>query len=198
MTVDRIIQLSRAKRRVLLSSLVVIAAIALYRWILSPYSGQLFAAQQYKWTLDNTIHKTRVLGTTLKAKREKVGELTEEFDRRQNELFTQGEMQGFFGSLQAVARRSGCVIQSVTSVADEKPGSQNQRDASGIISRKAVITINGGYGNIIKFLRELQTYKRKVWIESFKMDASGNSGKLKCQVVLMLYCIERAEATLYE
>lgn len=182
----------------MLSSLVLIAAIALYRWILSPYSGQLLAAQRYKWTLDSTIHKAKVLGTTINAKREKVKELTTEFDRRQNELFTQGEAQGFFTSLQAIARRAGCVIQSVTSVVEDRPGSQNQRDASGIIGKKAVVTVNGGYGDIIRFLRELQTYQRKIWIESFKMDAGGNSGKLKCQVVLMLYCIERAEATSYE
>jgi Tfp pilus assembly protein PilO len=182
----------------MLLSLVVIAAIALYRWILSPYSGQLLAAQRYKWTLDNTKHKTEVLYDTLKAKREKAEKLTEEFGRRQNDLFMQNEIQGFYSSLQVIARRAGCIIQSVTSIVDERPGSRDQQDVSGIVGKKAVVTISGGYGSVIKFLRELQSYQRKIWVESFRMDAAGNSGKLKCQVVLTLYCIERAEATLYE
>ena len=198
MSVDKIIQLDRSKRRVLLSALVLIAAVALYRWILSPYSGQLLAAQRYKSTLDSAIHKAGALGTTLRAKREKAEELTAAFNRRQNELFTPGEIKGFFGSLQAIARRAGCVVQSVTSVVEDRPGSQNPQDASGIAGKKTVITVNGGYNDILRFLRELQTYRHKIWIESFKMDTGGNSGKLKCQVVLMLYCIERVEATLYE
>lgn len=199
MLADKIIQLDRSKRRVLLGALVVVAAIALYRWILSPYGTQLMAAQQYKSTLDEAIHKTKVLDNTLKAKKGKAQKLTEEFDSRQNELFTPAEIQGFFGSIQTVARRSGCVVQSVASVVDNKAGSQNQQqDASGIIGKKAIITISGGFGDIEKFIKELQTYEHKVWIESFRMDAGGNAGKLKCQVILTLYCVERLETTVYE
>jgi Tfp pilus assembly protein PilO len=197
MSVEKIVQLERSKRRVLLGALVVIAGVALYRWILSPYSVHLLAAQYYKSTLDNAMHKTEVLGMTLRAKREKVGELTEEFDRRQNELFTPDEIQKFFGSLQTIARRAGCTVQSVTSVTEGRRGSQDQqKDASGIVGKKTVIVVSGGYSDITKFIGEVQGYQHKIWIESFKLDTGGKAGKLKCQVVLTLYCIERVEATL--
>jgi Tfp pilus assembly protein PilO len=195
MVVDKIIQLDRSKRRVMLLALVFIAAIALYRWILFPYGGQLFAAQQYKSTLDGAMHKISNLYITLKEKREKSEKMTKEFDNRQNELFTTDEVQRFFGSLQTIARKSGCIIQSVTSLQDGRTSPQNEQDTSGIVGKKTMISISGGYGDILRFLGYLQTYEHKIWIESFKLDTGGNTGKLKCQVVLTLYCIERLEAT---
>jgi Tfp pilus assembly protein PilO len=199
MLVDKIIQLERSPRRVLLIALVVVAAVGLYRWILAPYSGQLLAAQQYESTLDSAIHKADVLGTTLETKRAKLEELTRECARLRDRLFTPGEVRDFFASLQTTAQQAGCIIQSVSSVAEQRGGSQNQpEDSSGIVGKKAVVTVVGGYGDIVGFLKELQTAERKVWIESVKLGTGDNVGKLKCQVALTLYCIDSLETTLYE
>jgi Tfp pilus assembly protein PilO len=196
MSVDKIIQIDSSHRRVLLAALVVVAAVGLYRWILAPYNGQLMAAQQYESTLDRVIHKADVLGTTREAKRAKVEELTRESVRLRNELFTPGEVRNFLASLPAVAQQAGCVIQSVSS---GRGGSQNRpEDGSGIVSKGAVVTVTGGYGNIVRFLKELQTAEHKVWIESVKLGTGDNAGKLKCQVALTLYCIDSLETTLYE
>ncbi len=199
MLVDKIVQLERSHRRVLLIALVVVAAVGLYRWILAPYNGQLLAAQQYESALDSAIHKTDVLSTTLKAKRAKIEELTRESARLRDRLFTPGEARNFFAFLPAVAHRAGCAIQSVSSVPEQRGGSQSQpEDSSGIIGKKAVVTVIGGYNNIVGFLNELQTAERKVWIESVKLGTGDNLGKLKCQVVLTIYCIDSLETTLYE
>ena len=199
MLADKIIQLDRSPRRVLLVSLVVVATVWLYRWILAPYNGQLLAAQQYESTLDNVMHKTDVLGTTVQAKRAKVEKLTGEAARLQNQLFTPGEFREFFASLQSTVFRAGCTIESVSAAPDARGGLQNQPDdGSGIVSRKAVVTVVGGYGDIVGFLKELQTAGRKVWIESVKLGTGDNVGKLKCQMVLTLYCVSSVETTLYE
>jgi len=190
MLAEKIIQINRSHRRVLLISLVVIAAVAMYRWILSPYTGQLLAAQKYNYTLDSAIHKTGVMGTLLEAKKAKTGELAKESDRLRNQLFTPQEARQFFASLPAAVRQTGCVTQSVSIVPETQRGSQN--DSSGIVAKKAAVTVIGGYNDIIKFLGGLQTSEHKVWIESVRIDAGG-AGKLKCQVLLTLYCIERVE-----
>jgi Tfp pilus assembly protein PilO len=190
MSVEKIIQINRSHRRVLLVSLVVIAAVAMYRWILSPYTGQLLAAQKYNYALDSAIHKAGVMGTLLEAKKAKIGELTKESDRLRNQLFTPQEVRQFFASLPAAVRQAGCVTQSVSTVPEAQRGSQD--DGSGIVAKKAVVTVIGGYNDIIKFLDGLQTFEHKVWIESVRIDAGG-AGKLKCQVLLTLYCIERVE-----
>ena len=190
MSVEKIIQIDRSHRRVLLVSLVVIAAVAMYRWILSPYTGQLLAAQKYNYALDSAIHKADVMGTLLEAKKSKTGELTKESDRLRNQLFTPQETRQFFASLPAAVRQTGCIIQSVSAVPDTQRNPQG--DSSGIVAKKATVIVIGGYNNLIKFLEGLQTSEHKVWIESVRIDAGG-TGKLRCQVLLTLYCIERVE-----
>jgi Tfp pilus assembly protein PilO len=199
MLADKIIQIERSHRRVLLVALAVVASVGLYRWILAPYQGQLLAAQQYESTLDSVINKTDVLGTTMQEKRAKVEKLTGETARLQNQLFTLGEFRAFFASLQSAVYRAGCTIQSVSAASDARGGLQNQpEDGSGIVSKRAVVTVIGGYGDIVRFLKELQTYERKVWVESVKLGTGDNVGKLKCQMVLTLYCVGSVETTLYE
>jgi len=177
--------------------MVVVATLGLYRWILAPFGNQLLAAQQYDSALDSTICKAKVLGTTLESKKAKLEELSGESARLQNELFTPDEAREFFASLPAAARKAGCVVVSVSQAPEQRVGPQNRPDNSGVVGRKAVVTVIGGYSNIAKFLEGMQTCKRRVWIDSVRMDA-GAAGKLKCQVGLTLYCVERMETTLYE
>jgi Tfp pilus assembly protein PilO len=195
MLAEKIIQINRSHRRVLLISLVVISAVAMYRWILSPYTGQLLAAQKYNCTLDSSIHKAGLMETLLEAKKAKTGELAKESDRLRNQLFTPQEARQFFASLPAAVRQTGCVTQSVSIVPETQRNPQG--DGSGIVAKKATVTVIGGYNDIIKFLEGLQASEHKVWVESVRIDAGG-AGKLKCQVLLTLYCIERVENSLYE
>ncbi|MFH1372153.1 MAG: hypothetical protein ABII09_12830 [Planctomycetota bacterium] len=207
MSVEKIIQLngldklatSRTHRRALLLAMLVIAAVALYRWILAPYGGQLLAVQQYDFALAGVLHKARILNTMLEAKKAKLKELTAEAVRLRSELFTPGEAREFFASLPAVANRTGCVIQSVSSPTEQRGGSTSSpADGSGIIGKKAIVAYSGGYGNIVAFIEELQTYQRKVWIDSVRIEAGGNAGKLKCQLTLTLCCADNMETASYE
>jgi hypothetical protein len=112
-----------------------------------------------------------------------------------NQLFTQNEARRFFASLPSVAAQSGCAVLSVSAVPDAQQNTQDGTPA--ITPKKATVNIIGGYNGITKFIGALQNYERKVWIESVRIDAGG-AGKLKCQVLLAVYCIERMENSLYE
>ncbi len=197
MLADKFVRLDRSSRRVLLTGLVVVAAVGLYRWILAPFSNQLLAAQRYNSVMDDSMRKARILGEILEAKEAKLKGLTDESVRLQNELFTPGEAREFFTFLPAAARKAGCVVASISQLPEQRTGAQNQSDDSGIVSNKAVVTVIGGYNEIVKFLGEMQTRKHRVWVDSVRMDA-GAAGKLKCQVGLTIYCIERVETALYE
>lgn len=190
MSVEKIIQIERSHRRVLLIAIVAIAAFALYRWILAPHTNQLLAAQRYNSALDGAIHKAGFLGTIQELKKAKIEELTKESDRQRNQLFSSPEVRQFLASLPSVVSRSGCVVQSV-SAAPEAPRNP-QSDGSGIVAKRAIVTFTGGYNNVIKFIGAIQDSEQKVWIESVRME-TGGAGKLKCQVLLTVYCIERAE-----
>lgn len=186
MSVEKFIRIERLYRRVLLIALAVIAVFAMYRWILAPYTNQLLAAQRYNSSLDAAIHKTDFMLTAMENKRVKIAELTKESDQLRNQLFTQNEARRFFASLSSVAAQSGCAVMSVRAVSNAQRNTQN--DTPAIAPKKAMVTIIGRYNGITKFIGVLQNYEHKVWIESVKIDAGG-AGKLKCQVLLTVYCI---------
>jgi Tfp pilus assembly protein PilO len=195
MSVEKIISIERSHRRVLLIALAAIVVFALYQWILAPHTSQLLAAQRYNSSLDAAIHKSEFMSTVLEKKKAKVEELTKESDHLRNQLFTQNEARRFFASLPSVAAQSDCVVVSVSSVPNAQQNTQD--DTPAIVAKKATVNIIGGYNGITKFIGALQNYERKVWIESVRIDAGG-ARKLKCQVLLTVYCIERVENTLYE
>jgi Tfp pilus assembly protein PilO len=195
MSVEKLTQIERSHRRVLLIAIAMIAVFGLYRWILAPHTEQLLAAERYNSALDGAIRKAGFISNLLDVKKGKIEELTKESDRLRNQLFTPQEMRQFLASLPSVINQAGCAVQSVSAVPDAQRNPQS--DGSGITPKKAMVTFVGGYNNIIKFLGALQDSERKVWIESVKMDAGG-AGKLRCQVLLTLYYIERVENTLYE
>ncbi len=195
MSVDKFLQIERSHRRVLLAAAALVAAFGLYSWILSPHTQQLMAAERYNSTLDKAIHKAGFMNNLEDIKKGKIEELITESRRQRNQLFTMQEMRRFWASLPNVLNQSGCVIQSVSAVPDSQPAAQ--ANGSGIAAKKAVVTFTGGYNDVIKFLTAIQDSEQKVWIESVKIDA-GTAGKLKCKLLLTLYCVERAENNLYE
>jgi Tfp pilus assembly protein PilO len=195
MLVEKFTQIERSHRRVLLIAIAVIMVFGLYRWILAPHTRQLLAAQRYNSSLDAAINKSVFMSTIMEKKKAKIEELSKESDRLRNQLFTQNEAHRFLASLSSVATQSGCAVLSVNTVPDAQRNTQG--DLPAIAPKKSMVTIMGGYNNIAGFLGALQNYERKVWIDSVKIDAGG-AGKLKCQVLLTLYCIERVENTLYE
>jgi len=197
---EKLIQLDRSPRRVLLTALVVVVAFGLFKWIFAPFNMQLKAAQQYDSALDNTIRKTTSMAKTLEAKKGKLQKMIRKADQLRSQLFTPDEVRVFFANFQDFAQKAGCTIQSVNLVPEQKVSSKKERadDGTGIISKKVAVTVFGGYGNIVGFLEGLQSYERKVWLNSVRMDIVSGSGKLKCQVVLTIYCIERVETSLYE
>jgi Tfp pilus assembly protein PilO len=194
-SVEKITSIERSHRRVLLIALAAIVVFALYRWVLAPHTNQLLAAQRYNSSLDSAIRKADFMHTAIENKKTKIEELTKESDRLRNQLFTQNESRRFFASLPSVVIQSGCAVMSVSAVPDSQRNTQN--DTPAISSKKAMVTIIGGYNGITKFIGALENYEHKVWIESVRIDAGG-AGKLKCQVLLTLYCIERVENSLYE
>jgi hypothetical protein len=165
-------------------------------WQLLRYLG--FTGGYWRRIPSNFLrHKRKVgfLGNIQEMKKSKIEELTKESNHQRNQLFTPQEMRQFFASLPSVINQAGCVVQSVSSVPEMQKNQQN--DGSGIMAKKASVIFTGGYNEIIKLFGLLQDSEKKVWIESLRID-TGGAGKLKCQILLTLYCIERVESTLYE
>jgi Tfp pilus assembly protein PilO len=194
-SVEKITSIERSHRRVLLIAIAVIAVFGLYRWILMPHTNKLLAAQRYSSSLDAAISKVEALRVAIGNKKAKIEELTKDANKQRNQIFTQNETRRFLSSLPGIATQAGCAVMSITALPNAQQNTQG--DTHAIVPKKSMVTITGGFNNITKFIGALQNYERKVWIESLRIDAGG-AGKLKCQVLLTVYCIERAENSLYE
>jgi Tfp pilus assembly protein PilO len=190
MLVEKNIKLDRSSRRVLLAALGVIAVVGLYRWILRPYGSQLYAAHRHEAALDENIRKADFLGMTLKKNKATLEQMSKETQRLRGEFFTVEEARVFFASLATIGKQAGCVIQSVTLPPGQSGAAEQASDTSGVFSKKASVTVVGGYNNIVRFLDKITGWQRRIWIESVSIDIDGGSGKLKCQALLTLYCIE--------
>ena len=190
----RITGINRSSRRIVLAGLVVIVAVAMYRWIVTPFTTQLMAAQQYDSTLDAAVNKLTGLGSTIEAKRAKLEKLTRQAELKKDELFNPEQVRGFFATLQPMAEKAGCTVQSI-SLVPEKSGQSDKgpKSDSSIAGKKVVVAFMGGFGNVNMFLSKLQTYESKVWIESVSMNVADYTGRLRCQVVLAIYCTNLAE-----
>jgi Tfp pilus assembly protein PilO len=187
MRVENNIKLTSSSRRTLLAAIGIIAMFGLYRWILWPYSAQLFAAQQQEAALDKNIEKAESLSREIEMKKAKIEQLSKETDRLRNELFTVDEAREFFASLATIGNQAGCIIQSVSLPTGQK---NTGEDKSGIVGKKATVIVVGGYNDIVRFLDRIMSWPHRIWIESVGIDVGGNTGKLKCQMLLTFYCIE--------
>jgi len=184
----------------MLAVLVALGAIAAYRWIHTPFNAQLFAAQQSRSIVDSTLRRIRVISATLEAGTNKSQQLRGQVDEISVRLFGPGELTYFLTTLQDIASRTGCIIRSFSFVPGQQSGeSDAAADTTGISSKRASMSISGKYESVISMLRALQDYKRRIWIDSLRLQPS-DSGftRLKCDISLTMYSLGDVEAASYE
>jgi Tfp pilus assembly protein PilO len=194
MPVEINFKMNSSSRRALLAVIGIIASVGLYRWILWPYSSQLFAAYRYQAALDKSIQQTDSLSRQIQEKKDSIEQMLKETDRLRNELFTVEEARAFFASLAAIGSQVGCAIQSVAQPSNQSNNGEQGDVKSAVVGKKATVTIVGGYNDIVRFLNKISCWQRKVWIDSVSIDTGSGTGKLKCQANFTLYCIEPMES----
>ena len=55
MIIGNFAKLNRSTRDSVFAALIVIAAIAMYNWIVAPHVDYLFAAQQYEFAIEKSV-----------------------------------------------------------------------------------------------------------------------------------------------
>ena len=63
MLVNNLAKLRRSSRNAVSASLIVIAALAMYNWIVAPRAGYLSAAQRYEFVMDNMVKKNKIINS---------------------------------------------------------------------------------------------------------------------------------------
>jgi len=200
MLLDNLAKLSRSSRNALSAALFIIAAIAIYNWMVAPHATYLFAAQQYESVIDSVARKNRILSNTINVKKKKLKELRERFSQLQSTLFIADEAKEFLSDLRVICEGTGCIVHSLNFTTGESDSQQSQfEDASGVITNSAMLSVTGVYSNIIELVEILQKRTQKVWIDSIEMTAlDEDSAKLKCDMAITISTIHDKGITVNE
>jgi len=192
--IDSLAKLNSASRNAISAALVVIVAIAVYNWIVAPHVTHLHAVQQYEFVVDDVVKKNKILSSAVRTKKKKLEQLHEEFAQLQGSLFTADKAKEFFSDLQAISVQAGCTVYSLNLVTSERNSEQGQaEDALGIVTKSAILSVIGAYGDIIRLIESLQARQQKVWIDSVKMTSCEDaSGQLKCDMTITICTIPSA------
>jgi len=193
---SKIAKLSSPSRSAITTALILIAAAAMYNWMVAPHVNCLFAVQRYKPVVDNIAHEKEIITKALERNKAKLQELTDQLTSARNSLFTPAEAKTFFGSLEAIAKDTDCTLQSLSfTTRDRGVTFVRSQDALHIVAKSATLSFTGSYDNIIALLNKLQNRLQKIWIDSIRLRIFDiQSAKLKCDTTITIYVVQDKEA----
>ncbi len=200
MLIDNVAKLNSGSRNAISAVLVIITTIVLYNLVVAPHVVYLSSAKQYETVLSELVNTSKVIRSAVGIKKKKLKELSGQFANLQNALFTVKEAKEFFSDLQAVSEQAGCAVYSLNFVTGGQRSEAGQsEDASGIAANSAVLSVIGGYNDLVKLLERLKARPQKVFIDSFKMAGHNDgSGRLRCDMTVKIYTIQDKETLAYE
>lgn len=184
MLVENLAKLGHSKRNATSVSLIVIAAIAMYNWVVTPHAASLSSARAYESTIDNMAKERRVLGTRVEIKRKKVQQLREQSAQIQSTLFTADQTREFFSDIEVISEQAGCTVHAVNLVGD---GQKSKYENQGMRTVSAELNVVGLYKDITTLIRRLQAKSQKVWLDSLELKAvEQNSDRVGCRLTITI------------
>lgn len=176
-------------------STIILVAIAMYNWAVSPQTSYLQAAQRYETMMSNAGEKTVVIKNGIDDKKKELEKLHEDIAATKDSFFTPKTSREFFSDIAPISSQSGCMIESLTfpptsSIALNK----DEEMDSGITEKKAALVFAGQYESIIKFLRKLSGYSQYIMIDNLVIESVRSGEKrLICHMTITIYLIEEKE-----
>ncbi len=195
---NKIAKLNSSSRNAITTALIFIAAVAMYNWMVAPHVNYLFAVQRYEAVVDNIAHEKEIIIKALERNKANLQQLTDQLTSVRNSFFTPAEAKTFFSNLEAIAKDTDCILQSLNfTKQDRGVAFKRSQDDLHISAESATLSFIGSYDNIIAFLNKLQNRIQKVWIGSIRLRIFDiQSAKLKCDTTITIYVVQDKEAVL--
>jgi len=195
MVFDNLAKLNRTSRYAVLGGLIIIATIALCGSIVAPHVGYLSAAQKYECVVGDIAKKKKAISNMVKGRTKELQKLQEQCLQLEGALFSPEDAEEFFSDLRPISEQAGCTVNSLRfppSVTSS--GDAQSKGPSGIVAKRAILSIAGAYGDIVSLMQRLQGRAQKVWIDSLEMQAPDEgSNQLKCVITIVIYTIQNKE-----
>jgi len=184
---------TRSSRSVMLAVLVLIGAAAGYNWLVAPHCSYLRAAQKGRSTAGELVRKDRLISNDIAAHKELLTQLQEKFIRAKEQFFDPAGASEFFGSIDALAQDSGCILSSLIFRPAKLQVAQN---LSGFITpRHATLSVLANYAGLVTMLNKLQDRPEQVRVDSIDVKLSRNTpGRLNCDMNITIHVVQDEEA----
>ena len=177
-------KVSSSKRNATSAALIVIAAFAMYNWMVTPQASYLSSAKGYESTMDKILEQNKSITEQIEIKKKRLQELCENSAQLQSVLFTHDHAKGFFSDLQVISEQAGCTVHTINLVASEQDP-ENER--LGVMTRSATLRIVGVYRNMVRLIERLQARTEKVWIDGIVVQIiDPDSDKARCDLTITI------------
>ena len=184
MLVDNLAKLGSSTRNATSASLIVIAAFAMYNWMVTPQATYLSAARGYESAMNKVVEQNKSIARQIEIKKKELQVLHEKSAQLQSVLFTHNQAKEFFSDLQVISEQAGCVVHSINLIADKR-NPENER--LGVVTRSAAISVVGVYRDIVKLVERLQTRTQEVWIDELEVQTlDPSSDKARCDLTVTI------------
>ncbi len=195
MLMEKIIKASPSVKIFVCVSTIVIVAFATYSWIVSPHISYLKAAERYERMTGTAGQKRINIKNNLDTRQQELNELKAEIDQIQGSFFTEEKAREFFSDLEPILVQSDCNIDTLAFLTPERIASQADGEhTSSVILNRAEVSFTGEYENIIKFLKKLSSYSRRVSIGNLLIQSDHfGQQRLTCYMTVTIYLIEDKE-----
>lgn len=194
MLIDTLNNLNRSTRNTISGAMILIAAVAMYNWVITPHTTHLSAAQEYEKIVGKAEEKNANAAREVNAKTKKLDKLYEQLNEAKSGLSTADEAKEFFSNLQEVSEDAGCTVNSLNLVVKEPSlGKKKKRfeSNSNIVANSAILSVSGEYKNIMTLVKKLQNHTKKIWMDSFKIETTdSDSDLLRCDMTITIYTVE--------
>ena len=192
--------LTYSSRNVMLTSLVLIGAIAFYMWVVAPHRNNLMAAQRYDSVTTDLARKSQIINDTLKIKKKELKELQEELEQTHTRLFGSIEARKFFSNIQTLVEKANCTVNSLKfSPTDPAIRADRPEKNSYLTTQLAKLGVIGSYRNITLLMNRLQDRSEQVRIDAVTIKPTGNnSEQLECNMNITIYVIADKEVYIHD
>jgi Tfp pilus assembly protein PilO len=183
--------LNRSAKTAMSASLVAIAAVAMYGWMVAPHVRYLYAVQDYEPVVQKAAKERSTLCQALGTKRRQLDSLRTELTALQAELFTPSQARDLFGDVETLCRAAGCSVVSVSF--DSQSGGSRSPASSGpavVMARRVHLAVSGRYDQIVTLLSQIQARPQRVCIDSCRVELFDlRSAGLKCDITMTLWVL---------
>ncbi len=196
MSIDGIRNLNWTPRNISMCVFVLISMVGLYRWLISPHSAYLMAAEQYETAAASLQSNRTILSSKLKRQRKQLASIQAEFDAGLTDFFSEQSAAAYLQSIQALTQQYSCRVDSLKFSPPRKVLLPGQSAELSINEYRTNLSVVGGYVNIVQLISALQSRDEKVWLESINLHLIDSySGNLVCDIVLVIYTIQIKESS---